>query len=84
MDGSVAVIYHTSMVRLAAWVILNYLHFLLTPCAGYALSRILHSLKSFTSQEANKQMVRKGRFWQADYFDRYVRDARHFSNAATY
>jgi REP element-mobilizing transposase RayT len=71
--------------RLTAWVIMpNHAHMLLTPCADHELSDILHSLKSYTANEANKLAGRKGQFWQPESFDRYVRDADHFANVITY
>jgi len=71
--------------RLSAWVVMpNHLHFLAAPCYSYSLSKIMHSLKSYTAQEANKLLRRKGRFWFEDYFDRYIRNAKHFENAISY
>jgi REP element-mobilizing transposase RayT len=71
--------------RLSAWVIMpNHVHLLAAPCFGYSLSNIMHSLKSYTAQQANKTLVRKGRFWFEDYFDRYIRNAKHFENAVAY
>ena len=71
--------------RLTAWVVMpNHSHMLLTPCAGHELSAILHSLKSYTANEANKLAGRSGQFWQPESFDRYVRDADHFQNVITY
>ena|ERR1700730_13399948 len=71
--------------RLSAWVIMpNHVHMLLTPCADQELSAILHSLKSYTANEANKLAGRTGQFWQPESFDRYVRHADHFANVITY
>lgn len=71
--------------RLSAWVIMpNHVHLLLTPHDGWSLSRIVKDLKSFTSREANKVVGRRGHFWMEDYFDRYVRDAKHFASAIAY
>jgi hypothetical protein len=44
----------------------------------------MHSIKSFTSQEANKVLRRKGKLWFEDYFDRYIRNALHYKNAVAY
>jgi len=44
----------------------------------------MKDLKSFTSHEANKILRQTGQFWMEDYFDRYVRDAKHFANAIAY
>jgi REP element-mobilizing transposase RayT len=71
--------------RLTAWVIMpNHVHLLLTPCAGQQLSNILQSLKSYTANEANKLLRRKGQFWQPESFDRWIRDADHFAKVIAY
>ncbi len=70
--------------RLSAWVVMpNHVHMLLTPCEC-SLSEILKSMKSFTSRKANELLRRRGRFWMEDYFDRYVRDRKHFKSAIAY
>ena len=59
--------------RLHAWVIMpNHVHVLITPSAGYALSAITHSWKSFTAKQANKMLARTGAFWATEYFDRAI------------
>jgi REP element-mobilizing transposase RayT len=71
--------------RLHAWVVMpNHAHLSLTPRAGHELSAILHSLKSYTANEANKLLQRTGQFWQPESFDRWVRDANHFENVIRY
>jgi putative DNA methylase len=71
--------------RLSAWIVMfNHVHLLLTPCAEWSLSQIMKDMKSFTSHEANKILGRRGQFWMEEYFDRYIRDAKHFSNAIAY
>jgi REP element-mobilizing transposase RayT len=71
--------------RLSAWMIMpNHVHLLAAPCEGYSLSDIMHSIKSYTAQQANQALGRKGRFWFEDYFDRYIRNAKHFDNAVSY
>ncbi|TWU39636.1 transposase [Novipirellula artificiosorum] len=45
-----------------------------TPDAGSPLSRIMHSLKSYTANQANKVMKRTGTFWQPESYDHWVRD----------
>lgn len=71
--------------RLSAWVLMpNHVHVLVAPCYTHSLSDIMHSIKSYTAQEGNKILGKKGRFWFEDYFDRYIRNARHFENALSY
>jgi REP element-mobilizing transposase RayT len=71
--------------RLSTWVIMpNHVHLLMTPCYGHALSRILHSIKSYTALEANRLLNRKGQFWMPESFDRYIRDKKHFAAVVAY
>ena len=62
----------------------NHVHLLCTPAIGHNLAEIMHSLKSYTANQANKTLGRKGRFWQKEYFDRYIRNARHFAKVVAY
>jgi REP element-mobilizing transposase RayT len=71
--------------RLPAWVVMpNHVHALLIPTTGFSLEDILHSWKSFTSNEANKKLRRNGRFWQEDYYDRFIRSGQHYVDAIDY
>ena len=67
-----------------AWVVMpNHVHVIVeiwqTP-----MEEILQSWKSFTSKAANKLLKRNGTFWQAEYFDRYIRDEEHLRKAIHY
>jgi len=81
-----ALLFHDRVkYRLSAWVIMpNHVHLLCTPLSGHSLADVMHSIKSFTANEANKLLNRKGRFWQKEYFDRYIRNARQFGRTVTY
>ncbi len=71
--------------RLSAWVVMpNHVHFLMTPLAGYSLPKILQSLKTWSAKSANDLLQRKGRFWMPDYFDRYIRNDKHFGDVFAY
>jgi putative DNA methylase len=71
--------------RLISWVIMpNHIHVLLKPREGHELSAIMHSIKSYSASKANKLLGRKGRFWQMDYFDRFIRNHEHFENTVNY
>jgi len=77
--------YDGTRYRLAAWVVMpNHLHLLASPCGGYTLSGIMHSLKSYTASGVNNILGRKGAFWMEDYFDRYVRDFGHYERVIAY
>jgi REP element-mobilizing transposase RayT len=70
---------------LHAWIVMpNHVHTLFTAQGGWELSQIAHSWKSYTANECNKVLQRKGEFWQPEPFDRYIRNERHFANAVTY
>ena len=70
---------------LHAWVIMpNHVHILITPADGYSLAEIMHSIKSFTANFANKILGRQGRFWSPEYFDRFIRDSVHFAKIVKY
>jgi putative transposase len=70
--------------RLLAWVVMpNHVHTLIemqeTP-----LAEVLHGWKSFTGKLANRRLRRSGDFWQAEYFDRYIRNEEHLEKAVRY
>ncbi|MBV9215594.1 MAG: transposase [Acidobacteria bacterium] len=73
-----------SKYQLLRWVIMpTHVHILLEQL-GQSLASIIHSLKSYTANRANKLLDRSGSFWSADYYDRYVRDGKHFLNTVNY
>ena len=53
----------------------NHVHVLVTPLENHELSDILQNWKSFTAHEINKQLHRKGTFWEKNNFDHIVRNA---------
>jgi REP element-mobilizing transposase RayT len=70
---------------LEAWVIMpNHGHVALTPLPGIHLPSVMHSIKSYTAQAANKILNRKGQFWQHESFDRYIRNYKHFAATIGY
>ena len=48
------------------------------------LSAILHSLRSYTANKANKVLGRTGKFWQDEAFDHWVRDNAEFERIVYY
>jgi REP-associated tyrosine transposase len=70
--------------EMRAWVVMpNHVHalFLTTTVPMW---RILNGWKSYTSKQANKLLGRSGRFWQAGYWDTYMRDAEQELRARRY
>lgn len=77
--------FHEKYYRLAAWVIMsNHVHLLFKPMDGNALEIIMKEIKGNTAREANKMLLRKGRFWQKEYFDRYIRNEKHYFSTFRY
>ena len=52
----------------------NHVHVLVQPLGTATLRSVLHGWKSYTSHKINQQTGRDGRVWQAESFDRIVRD----------
>ena len=74
-----------SKYNLTAWVIMpNHGHLLLTPLEGVHLPSVLHSIKSFSAQKANKLLGRSGQFWRHESFDRYNRNYEHWTAVIRY
>ena len=80
-------LFHFDNVRykLISWVIMpNHTHYLIKPINNHSLSTIIKNHKSYTSHTANKILGRTGKFWYEDYFDRYIRDYKHFHKTVRY
>jgi len=68
--------------RLYAWTIMpNHVHVLFGIHGEATLSDIVASWKKFTARRCNQQLKRLGPFWQADYWDRFIRNDAHFESA---
>jgi REP element-mobilizing transposase RayT len=71
--------------RLTAWVVMpNHAHLLLTRFPPLTIATIMQSFKSLTAHRANKLLKRQGAFWMPDYFDRYIRNVRHYQETIEY
>ncbi|MCM8537003.1 MAG: transposase [Lentisphaeraceae bacterium] len=77
---------------LLAYVVMpNHVHLLVKTYKCFPLRSLIHSWKSFTSNEINKYLeANAGRMpalpavWQEDYWDRFIRDGNHFKSAVKY
>ncbi|HVF31025.1 MAG TPA: transposase [Pyrinomonadaceae bacterium] len=77
--------HHGKKYDLHSWVVMpNHGHVALTPLGRFHLDEIEHSIKSFTANEANELLGRKGQFWAPECFDRYIRNYRHFRAVVKY
>ena len=71
--------------RLLAWVVMpNHVHAVVEQTGPFSLSEIVGAWKSYTAKLANRTLGRTGPFWQADYFDRFIRDDEHLARAIAY
>ena len=62
----------------------NHLHAVFVQNPEFPLEKLIRSWKGFTARQINKLLGRSGNFWQRDYFDRLVRDEKHFANCVRY
>ena len=70
---------------LYAWCVMpNHVHVVFSCMAGFNTSSILHSLKGFTSKEINKLLGRSGTRWQAESYDRCIRDSEELQRTVDY
>ncbi len=67
------------------WVVMpNHVHALFVLGESERLDALLQAWKTWTARQINALIGRTGTFWQKDYFDRLVRDDRHFNNCVRY
>lgn len=71
--------------RLIAWCVMpNHVHVVVKPFLDFKLEQILHSWKSFTAHQANRQLKRSGPFWQPETYDHLIRDAKDLEHSIDY
>lgn len=68
----------------AACVMPNHAHAVFRPLDSHSLDDILHSWKSFSSNEVNRMVKRTGTAWGQESFDTMVRDAQHLARVVQY
>jgi putative transposase len=51
---------------------------------GMRVRDILRAWKGYTAGRANRLLCRQGTFWQREYYDRLIRDARELERANEY
>ncbi len=62
----------------------NHVHVLIATNAETDSARSCMPWKRFTTRRINALLGRTGPVWAKDYFDRYVRDDRHFETTKAY
>ena len=81
--------YHGERYRLMAWCVMpNHVHVLIETMAS--LAKIMQSWKSYTGRWAMMKNAELGlgvpgkHFWMREYWDRYIRDGKHFEQVVRY
>ncbi|MCU0797175.1 MAG: (E)-4-hydroxy-3-methylbut-2-enyl-diphosphate synthase [Akkermansiaceae bacterium] len=70
---------------LLAWCVMpNHVHVVLKVFPGVELANVLHSWKSFSAHEINRELGREGTLWQKEYYDHLIRDAGDFVRQVRY
>lgn len=62
----------------------NHVHVLVQPTSGQLLRKIVGSWKKYSARVINQLRQTSGSFWQAESFDRIVRDEREFARYRDY
>jgi len=76
---------HGTRYDLFAWVVMpNHVHALVLPSPTIQISKIVQSWKGYSAYAINQHLGRQGKLWQRDYYDRYMRNVRHFRAAIEY
>ena len=77
--------------ELLAWVVMpNHVHVMIRPREGLSLPKIVQAWKGYSGKkiaEYLRSLERDRtppRIWHREYWDRFIRDARHFQNAVDY
>ena len=75
---------HQHLLLISSVVMPNHVYALLIQNAEHPLEDLLHSWKPFSSRTINRLVGRSGTLWQRSYFDRLVRNEKHFRNCVRY
>jgi len=69
---------------IAATVMPDHIHLLLTPREGYSLSRIMKGIKGTTARQLNLKRKTSGSIWRDESFDRIIRDQNELDEKLNY
>jgi REP element-mobilizing transposase RayT len=76
---------HGSMYELHAWSVMpTHVHVVLTPNENWALGNVVGRIKGRSSRYIGQRLTFVKPLWQPDYFDRWIRDSRHFEAVVRY
>ena len=70
---------------LSGWCVMpNHVHVVVTPLAPHTLPEILHSWKSFTSNQINRKLGLSGTLWERESFDHVIRSSEEWERLVSY
>jgi putative transposase len=71
--------------NLQAWCVMpNHVHVLVATGMSEDIGTTVRRWKTFSAKRINTHLDRVGSIWAKDYFDRYIRDDRHFDTTKRY
>ena len=77
--------FHELRFTMYSFVVMpNHVHALLRPLPGHDLESIIGTWKQHSALILNRMIGQSGTFWQAETWDRIVRDSDHFRRVARY
>ena len=77
--------FHGERYHMHAFVVMpNHVHALFTLSPEWGLPKVLKSWKGYSARMINKREERTGSFWQAENWDRLIRDEGHFARVGRY
>ncbi len=83
---SAAIVYSNGdRYNLHAWCVMpSHVHVIVEPLGNHELSDIVQSWKSFSAQQANRFLNRRGGFWHREFYDRIIRSNREYRHQIEY
>lgn len=76
---------HDKFYLLAVVVVMpDHVHLILKPNTGFTLSRVMKDIKGVSANRLNQARRTSGNIWQAESFDRIVRDEQEFQEKLQY
>lgn len=77
--------YDRAHYALQTWCVMpNHVHALIATTKEHELGAIVRIWKTFSAKRINETLARSGSVWASDYFDRYMRDQRHYEATKHY
>jgi len=55
----------------------NHVHLLIKP--NEKLVKVIQRIKGISAKTMNEMLNRSGKFWASDYYDKMIRDEKHFN-----